>query len=116
MAMNKDLHSRNDIAKLYVSREGGRGIASVKDIVDTSIRRLVDYIEKSKETFTIVTRNDTNSTMLNRTIISRKQKWEEKQLYGYFKRQTGEISHEKTWTWLRRGNVKREIESLLRAA
>ena len=26
-----------------------------------------------------------------------KKKWEEKQLYGYFKRQTGEIAHEKTW-------------------
>ena len=26
--------------------------------------------------------------------ITRKQKWEEKQLYGYFKRQTREISRE----------------------
>ena len=26
------------------------------------------------------------------------------------------ISHEKTWTWLRKGNLKREIESLLIAA
>ena len=28
--------------------------------------------------------------------------WEEKQLCGYFKLQTSEISYEKTWTWLRR--------------
>ena len=26
------------------------------------------------------------------------------------------ISHEKTWTWLRKGNLKRETESLLIAA
>ena len=45
---------------------------------------------------------------INRTKITRKQKWEEKQLYGYFKRQTSEISHEKTWTWLRKENLKRE--------
>ena len=32
---------------------------------------------------------------------------------GYFKRQTGEISHRKTWTWLRKGKLKRETESLL---
>ena len=35
---------------------------------------------------------------------------------GYFKRQTDEISHEKTWTWLLKGNFKRETESLLIAA
>ena len=45
-----------------------------------------------------------------------KIKWEEKQLYGHFKRQIGEIAHEKTWTWLRKGNLKRETESLIIAA
>ena len=40
----------------------------------------------------------------------------EKQLYGHYKRQTSVISHEKTWTWLRKRNLKREIESLLIAA
>ena len=42
-----------------------------------------------------------------------KKKWEEKQMYGYFKRQTIEISHEKTWTWLQKGNLKIETEFLL---
>ena len=36
-----------------------------------------------------------------------------KQLYGHFKRQIGEVAHKKTWTWLRRGNLKRETESLI---
>ena len=48
--------------------------------------------------------------------MARKQKWKEKQLYGYFKRQTSEMSHEKTWTGLRKGKIKRETESLLIAA
>ena len=51
-------------------------------------------------------------TKTNRTKIARKQKWEEKQLYGRFKRLPSDISHEKTWTWLRKGNFKREIGSL----
>ena len=34
-------------------------------------------------------------------------------MYGHFKRQTSKISHEKTWTWLRKENLKRETESLL---
>ena len=48
--------------------------------------------------------------------ITRKQKWEGKQLYGRFKRLINNISHDKTWTWLRKGNFKRETESLLIAA
>ena len=48
--------------------------------------------------------------------ITRKQKWEGKQLYRRFKRLINNISHEKTWTWLRKGNFKRETESLLMAA
>ena len=47
---------------------------------------------------------------------TRKQKWEEKQLRGRFKRLINNISHDKTWTWLRKGNFKRETESLLMAA
>ena len=59
------------------------------------------------------TRNNTNNTSINRTKITRKIKREEKQLYEHFKRQTSEISNEKTWTWLTKGDLKRETESLL---
>ena len=45
-----------------------------------------------------------------------KKNWEEKQLYELFKRLTSDVSHEKTWTWLRKGNFKRETESLPIAA
>ena len=51
----------------------------------------------------------------NKTTITRKQKWEEKQLYGYFKR-AGEIAHEKIRIWLRKGNLKRGTESFWKAA
>ena len=48
--------------------------------------------------------------------ITGKQKWEGKQLYGRFKRLINNISHDKTWTWLRKGNFERETESLQIAA
>ena len=41
-----------------------------------------------------------------------KKKWGEKQLYGYFKEQTSEISHEGALIWLRKRKLKRETESL----
>ena len=37
-------------------------------------------------------------------------------MYGRSKRLTSDISHEKTLTWLRKGNLKRETESILIAA
>ena len=61
------LYQRDEIDRLYMSTKGGRGHDSIEYIVDTSIRQLGDYIKKSKE----------------------------KQLYGYFKRQTSKISHVK---------------------
>ena len=40
---------------------------------------------------------------------NRKQKWKEKQLYGYFKRQTSDISLEKTWTWQRKETLREKL-------
>ena len=52
----------------------------------------------------------------DRMTTTRKQKWEKKQRYGRFKRLISNISHQKTWTWPRKGNLKRETESLQIAA
>ena len=41
--MNKALHPRDDVHRLYVSRkEGGRGLAYTEDSVDASQQRLED--------------------------------------------------------------------------
>ena len=88
----------------------------VEESSDGSVRRLEDYIKTNRSRLISVTRNKTNNAIINRTTITWKQKGEEKQLYGYFKRQTNEISHEKTWTWQRKGNVVNVAEYLLTAA
>ena len=107
----------DDVDRLYVPRkEGGRGFASIEDSVDISIQRLEDYIEKHERGLVTAIRNNTDNTIDNRMTITRKQKWERKQLYGRFKRLINNISHDKTWTWLRKGNFMRETESLLMAA
>ena len=112
--MHKALHPRDDVDRLYVSRkEGGRGLTSIKESVDASIQRLEDYIQKHEGGLIRATRNDTENTMDNRMTITWKQKWDGKQLYGRFKRLINNISHDKTWTWLRKGNFKRETESFL---
>ena len=95
MTMHKVLAPRDDVDRLYVSRKGrGRGLASTEDNVDASIR-LEDNIEKYDGGLITATRNYTNNTKTNRMTITRKQKWEEKQLYERFKRLISNISHEK---------------------
>ena len=117
MTMHKALHARDGVDRLYVSRkEGGRGLASIEDSIDALMQQLEDYIEKHEGRLITANRNETDNTMNNRMTISRKQKWEEKQLYGHFNWLINNISHEKTWTWLKKGNFKRETESLQIAA
>ena len=117
MTMHKTLHPRDDVDRLYVPRkEGGRGLASIEDSVDTSIQRLEDYIGKHERGLITAIRNNTDNTIDNRRTKIRKQKWEGKQPHGRFKRLINNTAHDKTWTWLRKGNFKREKESLLMAA
>ena len=113
--MYKGLHPRDDVDRLYVPRkEGGRGFSSIEDSVDTSILRLEDDREKHERVLITAIRNNTDKTIDKRMTITRKQKLEGKLLYGRFKRLIN-ISHDKTWTWLRKGNFKRETESVLMA-
>ena len=115
--MQKALHPRDDVDRLYVSRkEGRKGLASIEDSVDASIQRLKDYIQKHEGGLITATRNETENTMNNTMTITWKQKWEGKQLYRWFKQLINNISHDKTWTWLRKGNFMRETESLQIAA
>ena len=81
MTIHKALHSRDDVDRLYVSRkEGRRRLASIEESI-----RLKDYVEKQRERLITATRNNTDNIRHNRTTITRKKKWEEKQLYGCFK-------------------------------
>ena len=73
--MHQALHSRDDFDRRYVSRkEGGIGLTSIEDSVDTLIQRLEDYIEKWEERLITATRNNTDNMRSNRTEIARKQK------------------------------------------
>ena len=113
MTVRKALHPRDDVDRLYVSRkEGGRGFANIEDSVDASIQRFEDYIQKHDGGLITTMRNDNDNTLYCRMTITRKQKWEGKQLYGRYKRVINNILLNKTCTWLRKGNFKRETESL----
>ena len=53
---------------------------------DELIYRLKEYIKKSKERLITVANNSCgNKSADGKTTKARKQKWKEKQVYGYFK-------------------------------
>ena len=97
ITIHKSLHPRDDFDRRHVSRKKrGRGLASIEDGVDASIRRLEDYIKKREKRLITSTGNNTENTRINRTEITRKQKREEKQLSGRFKQLTSDVLHEKS--------------------
>ena len=68
MTMHKALHPRDVVDRLYVSRkERGRGLASIQDSVDASIKRLEDNIKKRGGRLIAFTRKNTDNTSINRT-------------------------------------------------
>ena len=109
MTMHKALYPRDDTYRLSVSRKEGE-IALMHRYKDTKITN-----KHGGRLITAITENNTDNANIYRTEITRK-KWKEKQLYEYLKRKINEISHEETWTWLRKGNLTIETESLLIAA
>ena len=87
-------------------KEVGRGLVSTGASVDTLEQCLEDNIEKHGGRLITATRNNTDNTSINRTKITRKQKWEEKWLYGHFKWKTSDIWQEKTWMWLKKETLR----------
>ena len=105
--MYNTLNPRDDVDRICVSiKDGGRGLASIDGNVHASIQQLEDYIKNHEGELITAIRNDSDNTMDNRMTITRKQKWEENQLYGRFKWLINDIPNQKTWAWLRKGNLR----------
>ena len=66
-----------------------------KEEEDASILQLKEYLENRGETLIKATRNNIDNMRTNIMTTTRKQKWEEKQLYGRFERLISNISAEK---------------------
>ena len=98
----KILHPRYDID--YICQDRGRGFPCIKD---TSVQWQNEYIKKNNKKRPIAAAtNSICSISTNRPTKTRKQEWEEQQVYGYFMWQISRIVSEKTWIWLEKGEPK----------
>ena len=109
MTMHKTVHRRDDEDRLCVKKRRKKTCQYWRQRWRASIQWLEDYIEKHGGRLITATRNNTDNMRINRIEITKKQKWEEKQLYGRFKLLTSDISHEKMWTWLKKEILRKKL-------
>ena len=103
------LHSKSEVDRLYIPRkEGGRGLEV--------------YVHGSEERSIQAAREDKIDDLEVASILKRSKKekrledWEEKVLHGQYLRQSKEVRSDQCWVWLQNGDLKRGIESLIKAA
>ena len=109
-------HPKSDVDRLYVEiSKGGRGLLSVKDVVEEE-RQLKKYTERHLEDMMGIVRERISFRGDRAEKKERYEAWSEKVMHGQFEIQTKEIRSEESWMWLQRGTLKRETESLITAA
>ena len=121
------LHPRSNsnfyVNRLYLPRrEGGRGLISVEDAINTEERNINVYISQSQEYLLKTAWKRKNINVLEtpkeyKERMKRKRTKDRsgKQLHGQFKRETDDLSGV-SWNWIRTGELKKETEGLIFAA
>ena len=117
--MNRMLHPKANVARLYISREeGGRGLMEAEECVRREEHALSDYIKTQHEgnhCFDGFLKDRTQSEYKKEVAASRMKQWKEKPLHGQF---PSLINAEQgdSWRWLKKAYLKSETEGLLVAA
>ena len=114
------LHPKSDVDRLYIPRkEGGRGLISTEDCVESAITGLEVYIHGSEERLIQAAKGDKIDGLEAVSVLKRSKKekrledWEKKVLHGQYLTQTKEVRSDQCWAY---GDLKRETESLIVAA
>lgn len=119
MTINRALHPRADIDRLYLPRcEGGRGLISIENCVRVEECSLSDYVRRTNQ------ENTLGMCLTERTAVQEKenfleekaQNWKEKPLHGQYVNRIGDTTTKETWQWLINGSIKKETEGLILAA
>ena len=111
------LHPRSNVSRLYLPRrEGGRGLISAEDAINTEERIINVYISQSQERFLKAAWKRKNvDERKERMKRKRTEDWSRKQLHGQFKKETENLS-DVSWNWIRTGELKKETEGLIFSA
>ena len=121
MTMNKELHPRSDVARLYVSQKnGGRGLIGCEN-VKSEKNGLGWYVKNNIEPLLVAVR--TSRTITHEETVDpkefkktkeeqRKNEWTAKRMHGQFARDMEDKDKNNTWRWMRKSDLKGCTEAL----
>ena len=120
MTMNRALHPKADVDRLYVSRnEGGRGMMSIEECVRIEECSLSDYVKKIETNDDSVLdsfiKDKTAVEFKKDSVAERTDGWKGKALHGQYPKKVEEMETQ-SWDWLRCGWLKKETEGMILAA
>ena len=126
MTINKELHPRSDVARIYVSRKrGGRGLMSCENCVEGEENNLGWYIKNSREILfrkvgeiSIVSTEEAVEPNEYKKSKSQEMEdaWKQKVMHGQFVRDKEGVKWDKSWQWLAKGDLKGCTEALICSA
>ena len=122
LAMNRALHIRSNVDRLYIKRkEGGRGLMSVEECVRAEEAALEEYVLGSEEWMLKVVaegkvQGELQGDYKKRMGRERKERLKGMAIHGKFFREVEEVADPRSWQWLRGGYLDKNNESYICAA
>ena len=120
MTMNKELHLRRDVAKIYLPREkGGRGLIRCMRREENNLSW---YVKNSEEA---LLRKVGDSNVVNiseavdpkeykvNEVKERENEWKQKRMHGQYVREKEGIDWDRTWQWIAKEDLKGCTEALI---
>ena len=121
MTINRTLHPRANVARLYLPRnEGGRGLKGAEQTIRTEEYGLSDYVRNEEKGYNKhlkqLVKNGSKQDYLREQKENTEKEWKDKPLHGQYTKITENTDKHKTYKWLRNGYMKKETEGLITAA
>ena len=121
MTINRALHPRANVARLYLPRNtGGRGLRSAEETIRTEEHGLSDYIKNGDKGFnrflTGLIKEKSKQEYKNERKEKKERDWKDKALHGQYPKIVEKGDETKTYKWLKNGFMKKETEGLITAA
>ena len=100
-------------------KEGGRGLMPVEDCVDMAVLDLEKYIDESTERMINAAKRsdgkeiESVASYKKRRLQERTTELKEKPLHGQHFIETEGIGNKESWTWIEKGQLKKETVGLI---
>ena len=124
LTIYRSMHEKDDVDRLYMGRkDGGRGLMSIKTVVELEVNNLGYYVRQSGEKLLREVLRERVDFLLSdepekikKTLANeRKNKFLDKKLHPVFYKTVTKIKSfdPNSWKWIRKGYLKKETEGTI---